>query len=83
MFEKEGCFDGDMSIERKIQSVPDILIKFMISLADEGMSIIYKIGSWKFVKSYQMKFVLSTRKKELYAHLIFKTMYSSLLALII
>ena len=72
-----------MSIERKIQSVPDILTKFMISLADEGMSIIYKIGSGKFVKSYQMKFVLSTRKKELYAHLIFKTMYSSLLALII
>ena len=35
LFEKEEFFDGDASLERQVQSVPDILIKF-ISIILEG-----------------------------------------------
>ena len=35
LFEKEECFDGEMPIERNVQSVPDKLIK-LISMILEG-----------------------------------------------
>ena len=36
LFEKEECFDGDVSIEIQVQSVPDILIKFISMILEGG-----------------------------------------------
>ena len=36
LFEKEECFDGDMSVEIQVQSVPDILIKFISMILEGG-----------------------------------------------
>lgn len=42
VFEKEECFDGDVSKKRHVQSVPDILIKFssmILERADLNQSL--------------------------------------------
>ena len=44
LFEKEECFDGDVSIERQVQSVPDILIK-LISMILEGSNFIRSVST--------------------------------------
>ena len=36
LHEKEECFDEDVSIERLVQSVPDILIKFISMILEGG-----------------------------------------------
>ena len=36
LLEKNECFGGDVSIEKQVQSVPDILIKFISIILQEG-----------------------------------------------
>ena len=45
LFEKDKCFDGDVSIEREVQSVPDILIKFIGNMILEGGNFIRSLST--------------------------------------